>query len=62
MTTLQYILAWAGFCVACVACYAVGYSEGRKQGELDGDEDAADKCRRRCANARRSADTWLEAR
>ena len=36
MTTLQYILAWAGFCVACVACYAVGYAEGRKQGELDG--------------------------
>lgn len=41
MTTLQYIAAWAGFCAACVACYAVGYAEGRKQGELDGYEDAA---------------------
>lgn len=51
MTTTFYICAGIGVIVMCCVCYALGWCEGRKQGELDGMEAAAAECRRRCANA-----------
>ena len=47
MTTF-YICAAIGWIVTCAVAYALGWCEGKKQGELDGLQQAAAECRRRC--------------
>lgn len=51
MTTTFYIFAALGWIVTLIVAYALGYAEGRKQGELDGLEQAAAECLRRSPNA-----------
>lgn len=50
MTTATFYIITA-FCwlVTCGVAYALGWAEGRRQGEIDGYEEAAGECRRRCA-------------
>lgn len=40
MTTTFYICTALGWIVTCVVCYALGYTEGWRQGEVSGHEEA----------------------
>ena len=45
MTMTFYICASAVWIVTCGVCYALGWSDGRRQGEIDGYEEAANDMR-----------------
>ena len=49
MTTLFYVCAVAAVLVLMGAAYILGWANGRASGRLDGYDEAAGECRRRCA-------------
>ena len=49
MTTTFYIIAVIGVLVLMGAAYILGWANGRASGRLDGYDEAAGECRRRCA-------------